>query len=159
MTDGERQVLRFAQNDVGGRYRIERELGRGGMATVYLARDLKHEREVAIKVLKPDLSQTLGAERFLREIQLASKLSHPHILPLFDSGEADGVLFYVMPRVAGVSLRDRLNDAKQLPVDEAVRIATEVAGALAYAHRQGVVHRARLALILRVWPAAMKCEP
>jgi len=123
------------------RYRVERELGAGGMATVYLAHDLKHERDVAIKVLKPDLSQTLGAERFLREIQLAAKLSHPHILPLFDSGDAGGVLFYVMPRVAGISLRDRLNDAKQLPVDEAVRIATEVAGALDYAHRQGVVHR------------------
>ena len=88
------------------RYRIECELGQGGMATVYLARDLKHDREVAIKVLKPDLSQTLGAERFLREIQLAAKLSHPHILPLFDSGNAERALYYVMPRVAGISLRD-----------------------------------------------------
>ena len=123
------------------RYRIERELGQGGMATVYLARDLKHDRDVAIKVLKPDLSQTLGAERFLREIQLAAKLSHPHILPLFDSGDAGGALYYVMPRVAGISLRDRLDDTKQLPVDEAVRIASEVAGALDYAHRNGVVHR------------------
>jgi serine/threonine-protein kinase len=111
------------------------------MATVYLARDVKHAREVAIMVLTPDLSPTLGAERFLREIQLVARLSHPHILPLFDSGEAGGVLFYVMPRVAGRSLRDRLDDAKQLPVDEAVRIASEVAGALDYAHRHGVVHR------------------
>ena len=126
---------------LAGRYTIERELGQGGMATVYLARDLKHDRDVAIKVLKPDLSQTLGAERFLREIQLAAKLSHPHILPLFDSGNADGALYYVMPRVAGISLRDRLDNAKQLPVDEAVRIASEVAGALDYAHRNGVVHR------------------
>ena len=123
------------------RYRIERELGQGGMATVYLARDLKHDRDVAIKVLNPDLSQTLGAERFLREIPLAARLSHPHILPLFDSGEAGGALFYVMPRVAGTSLRDRLHDAKQLPIDEAVRIASEVAGALDYAHRNSVVHR------------------
>ena len=142
MTDGDRQVRRFAQDDtVAIRYRIERELGRGGMATVYLARDLKHDRDVAIKVLNADLSQTLGAERFLREIQLAAKLSHPHILPLFDSGDAGGALFYVMPRVTGVSLRDRLNDTKRLPVDEAVRIASEVAGALAYAHRNDVVHR------------------
>jgi serine/threonine protein kinase/tetratricopeptide (TPR) repeat protein len=126
---------------LAGRYILERELGQGGMATVYLARDVKHDREVAIKVLKPDLSQTLGAERFLREIQLVARLSHPHILPLFDSGDAGGVLFYVMPRVAGASLRDRLDDAKQLPVHEAVRIASEVAGALDYAHRHGVVHR------------------
>ncbi|MDQ3082027.1 MAG: protein kinase [Gemmatimonadota bacterium] len=118
------------QTALADRYRIERELGAGGMATVYLASDLKHDRDVAIKVLKPDLSQTLGAERFLREIQLAAKLSHPHILPLFDSGDAGGVLFYVMPRVAGISLRDRLDDTKQFPVDEAVRIASEVAGAL-----------------------------
>ncbi len=123
------------------RYRIERELGAGGMATVYLARDLKHERDVAIKVMKADLNATVGADRFLREIQLAARLSHPHILPLFDSGEADGELYYVMPRVEGRSLRDRLNDAKQLPVAEAVRIAAEVAGALDHAARQGVVHR------------------
>lgn len=111
-----------------GRYIVERELGQGGMATVYLARDVKHGRDVALKVLKSDLAQTLGAERFLREIQLAARLSHPEIPPLFDSGDAGGVLFYVMPRAAGTSLRDRLDEAKQLPVDEAVRIASEVAG-------------------------------
>jgi eukaryotic-like serine/threonine-protein kinase len=126
---------------LAGRYTFERELGQGGMATVYLAHDVKHDRDVAIKVLKSDLSQTLGSERFLREIQMAARLSHPHILPLFDSGDAGGVLFYVMPRVAGISLRDRLDDAKQLSVHEAVRIASEVAGALDYAHRNGVVHR------------------
>ena len=111
------------------------------MATVYLARDLKHDRDVAIKVLRPDIGQTLGVERFLREIQLAAKLSHPHILPLFDSGEAAGALYYVMPCIEGHSVRDRLNASQQLPVDEAVRIASEVAGALDYAHRHGVVHR------------------
>jgi serine/threonine protein kinase/tetratricopeptide (TPR) repeat protein len=126
---------------LSGRYRIERELGTGGMATVYLARDLKHDRNVALKVLKPDLAKTLGADRFLREIQLAAKLSHPHILPLFDSGEADGALYYVMPNVEGRSLRDRLDKSPQLPVSEAVRIVTEVAGALDYAHRHQVVHR------------------
>ena len=123
------------------RYAIDREIGAGGMATVYLARDLKHDREVAIKVLKHEIGQTLGAERFLREIQLAAKLSHPHILPLFDSGEAGGVLYYVMPNVQGRSLRDRLRECSPLPVDEAVRVATEVAGALDYAHRHDVVHR------------------
>ena len=123
------------------RYRLERELGQGGMATVYLARDLKHDRDVAIKVLKPDLAESVGRERFLREIQLAAKLSHPHILPLFDSGDAAGALFYVMPNVQGQSLRDRLGAVGKLPVDEAVRIAQEVAGALDHAHRQGVVHR------------------
>jgi serine/threonine-protein kinase len=123
------------------RYRIERELGRGGMATVYLAHDLKHDRDVALKVLHADLAESVGRPRFLREIQLAAKLSHPHILPLFDSGEADGLLYYVMPNVSGQSLRDRLERERQLPVDEAVRIATEVAGALDHAHRQGVVHR------------------
>ncbi len=123
------------------RYRIERELGVGGMATVYLAHDIKHDRSVALKVLRSDLSQTLGAERFLREIRLAARLNHPHILPLFDSGDADGALFYVMPNVQGRSLRDRMNEGRSLPVDEAVRIATAVAGALDYAHRHGVVHR------------------
>ncbi|HKE92006.1 MAG TPA: protein kinase [Gemmatimonadales bacterium] len=124
-----------------GRYTIERELGAGGMATVYLARDLKHNRHVALKLLHADLAQTVGAERFLREIQLAAKLSHPHILPLFDSGDAKGLLYYVMPNVDGQSLRDRLSRERQLAVDEAVRIAGEVAGALDYAHRHGVVHR------------------
>jgi TolB-like protein/tRNA A-37 threonylcarbamoyl transferase component Bud32/Flp pilus assembly protein TadD len=123
------------------RYRIERELGQGGMATVYLAHDLKHDRDVALKVLRPELAATLGPERFQREIRLAAKLTHPHILPLFDSGDADGLLYYVMPNVSGQSLRDRLNRERMLPVAEAVRIAVEVAGALEHAHRQGIVHR------------------
>ncbi len=123
------------------RYRLERELGAGGMATVYLARDLKHERDVAIKVMKADLAESVGRERFLREIQLAARLSHPHILPLHDSGEVGGALFYVMPNVQGQTLRDRMNATGPLGVADAVRIASEVAGALDYAHRQGVVHR------------------
>ncbi|HEY3934376.1 MAG TPA: protein kinase [Gemmatimonadales bacterium] len=123
------------------RYTIERELGSGGMATVYLAHDIKHDRDVAIKVLRPDIAQTVGADRFLREIQLAAKLNHPSILALFDSGEAGGALFYVMPAVEGESLRDRLARNRMLPVDEAVRIAAAVGGALDYAHRHGVVHR------------------
>ena len=124
-----------------GRYRIERELGAGGMATVYLAEDLKHERKVALKVLKPELAAVVGAERFLAEIKTTANLQHPHILGLHDSGEADGLLFYVMPYVAGESLRDRLDREHQLPVDLAVRIATNLAEALDYAHRQGVIHR------------------
>ncbi len=123
------------------RYRIERELGQGGMATVYLAEDLKHDRKVAIKVLKPELAAVLGADRFLAEIKTTASLQHPNILPLFDSGTADGFLYYVMPYVEGESLRDRLNREKQLPVREAVDLTTEVADALDYAHRQGVVHR------------------
>ncbi|MEO7082903.1 MAG: serine/threonine-protein kinase [Gemmatimonadaceae bacterium] len=131
-------ALRAALSD---RYAIERELGRGGMATVFLARDLKHEREVAIKVLHPELSASLGAERFEREIRLAAKLQHPHILGLHDSGSADGLLYYVMPFVKGESLRDRLNREGMLPVDDAIGITLEVADALAYAHTQGIVHR------------------
>nr|MDP2528290.1 serine/threonine-protein kinase [Candidatus Palauibacterales bacterium] len=123
------------------RYRIERELGEGGMATVYLAEDLKHHRQVAIKVLKPELAAVLGADRFVQEITTTAQLQHPHILPLFDSGTADGFLYYVMPYVEGESLRDRLNRETQLGVDEAVKITREVADALDYAHRQGVVHR------------------
>src|SRR5213082_3122626 len=111
------------------RYRIERELGRGGMATVYLARDLKHERLVALKVLDPELGAVLGAERFLSEIRVTANLQHPNLLPLFDSGEANGLLFYVMPFVDGETLRARLEREKQLPIDEAVRIATAVASA------------------------------
>ena len=126
---------------VADRYRIERELGAGGMATVYLAQDLKHDRKVAIKVLRPELAAVIGAERFLSEIKTTAALQHPHILPLHDSGAADSFLFYVMPFVEGESLRDRLNREKQLPIADAVRIATEVAGALDYAHRHGVVHR------------------
>src|SRR5213594_2585999 len=124
-----------------GQYRIDRELGQGGMATVYLAHDLKHERKAAIKVLRPELAQALGAERFLREIAIAARLNHPHILALHDSGEAGGLLFYVMPFVEGESLRDRLNREQQLPVDEAVRIAQQVASALSYAHSHDLVHR------------------
>ena len=124
-----------------GRYRIESELGEGGMATVYLAEDLKHERKVALKVLKPELAAVVGAERFLAEIKTTANLSHPHILPLHDSGDADGFLFYVMPYVEGESLRERLDRDHQLPVDDAVRIATNVAEALEYAHSHGVIHR------------------
>jgi serine/threonine-protein kinase len=123
------------------RYRIERELGAGGMATVYLAQDLKHDRRVAIKVLRPELSAVIGTERFLREIKTIANLSHPHILGLIDSGEVNGTAFYVMPFVDGESLRDRLTREKQLPVGDAVRLASEVAAALDYAHRHGVIHR------------------
>jgi serine/threonine-protein kinase len=111
------------------------------MATVYLAQDLKHHRKVAVKVLDPDLAQTLGAERFLREIETAAGLTHPHILPVFDSGEAEGSLFYVMPFVEGESLRSRLAQEKQLPLEDALRMTREVADALDYAHRRGVIHR------------------
>ncbi len=123
------------------RYRLEREIGQGGMATVYLAEDLKHGRRVAIKVLHPELSAVLGGERFLGEIKVTANLQHPHILGLIDSGEADGLLYYVMPYVTGESLRARLQRERQLPVEDALRIAREVASALDYAHRQGVVHR------------------
>jgi len=123
------------------RYRIERELGQGGMATVYLAADIKHDRKVAIKVLRPELAAVLGAERFVQEIKTTAALSHPHILPLFDSGEADGFLYYVMPYVEGETIREKLNRETQLGIDEAVRITTEVADALDYAHRNGVIHR------------------
>ena len=122
-------------------YIIDRELGRGGMATVYLAQDCKHDRVVALKVLHSDLAASLGPERFLREIKLAARLNHPHILPLFDSGQADSFLFYVMPYVEGESLRERLDREKQLPVDEAVHHAKSIASALDYAHRQKIVHR------------------
>ena len=124
-----------------GRYVIERELGEGGMATVYLADDLKHERKVALKVLKPELAAVVGAERFLAEIKTTANLNHPHILPLFDSGEADTFLFYVMPYIEGETLRERIDRERQLPVDEALGIATAVANALHTAHEQGIVHR------------------
>jgi len=123
------------------RYRLERELGRGGMATVYLAQDIRHKRPVALKVLHPSLAQTLGPERFQREIELAARLQHPHILTVHDSGETAGQLWFIMPYVEGESLRDRLRREKQLPVEDALRIATETARALDYAHRHGVVHR------------------
>ena len=123
------------------RYAITRVLGRGGMATVYLAEDLRHHRNVAVKVLEPDLAQAIGSSRFLREIEIAARLTHPNILPLHDSGEADGLLYYVMPYIEGESLRERLTREKQLPVEEAVRIIREVADALSCAHSQGVIHR------------------
>src|SRR6478752_6762597 len=123
------------------RYRIERELGAGGMATVYLAHDIRHDRDVAIKVLHPDLGAALGGERFLAEIKTTAKLHHPHILPLLDSGDADGLLYYVMPFVSGETLRARLERERQLPIDDAVRIAREIADALGAAHSLGIIHR------------------
>ncbi len=123
------------------RYAVAQEIGRGGMATVYLADDLKHERKVALKVLRPEIAAALGTERFLREIKIAANLNHPHILPLHDSGEADGFLYYVMPYVEGESLRDRLNRETQLSLEDALQVAAEVADALSYAHSLGVVHR------------------
>ncbi|MFL5493193.1 MAG: protein kinase domain-containing protein [Gemmatimonadales bacterium] len=123
------------------RYVLERELGRGGMATVYLARDLRHDRQVGVKVLRPELAAAIGAGRFLAEIKTTANLQHPHILPLFDSGQANGFLFYVMPFVAGESLRERLTREGPLPITDAVRLASEVASALDYAHRHGVIHR------------------
>src|SRR5437899_5866810 len=129
------------QAALADRYTFERELGRGGMATVYLAQDLKHHRKVAIKVLEPEIAAALGPERFLREIEIAAGLNHPHILPLYDSGEAATSLYYVMPYVEGETLRDRLKREGQLPLEDAVRITREVADALSYAHRHDVVHR------------------
>ena len=123
------------------RYSVEREIGQGGMATVYLAHDLKHDRKIAIKVLKPELAAVLGADRFVAEIKTTAALQHPHILPLFDSGNADGFLYYVMPFIDGETLRAKLDRETQLGVDESVKIATAVADALDYAHRHGVIHR------------------
>jgi tetratricopeptide (TPR) repeat protein len=134
-------LLTHVQAALAGGYAIERELGRGGMATVYLAQDLKHRRPVAIKVLAPELAAALGRERFLREIETAARLTHPHILPLHDSGEADGLLYYVMPYIEGESLRDRLDREKQLAIADAVTITCAVANALSYAHSHDVVHR------------------
>ena len=129
------------QKALGDRYAVERELGRGGMATVFLAKDQKHDREVAIKVLHPELAASIGGERFEREIRLAAKLQHPHILGLYDSGHHEGLFYYVMPFVKGEALRDRLDREGQLPVDDAIRTALEVADALGYAHGQGIIHR------------------
>jgi len=129
------------QAGLAGRYSIERELGTGGMAVVYLAQDERHDRHVALKALRPELSSEIGSERFLREIKIAAGLTHPHILPLYDSGEVDGLLFYVMPNMEGQSLRERLTRERQLPLEDALRITQEVASALDYAHRHGVVHR------------------
>ena len=132
------EQLRAALKD---RYDVERELGQGGMATVYLARDLKNDRKVAIKVLHEDLAIVLGADRFRREIEFATQLSHPNILALFESGEADGLLYYVMPFIEGESLRDRIDREKLLPIEDALRIAAEVATALDFAHRKNIIHR------------------
>ena len=126
---------------LGDRYRVERELGHGGMATVYLAEELKHGRRVAIKVLRAEMAEAIGVERFVREIRTTAALQHPHILPLLDSGELDGTAYYVMPFVEGQTLRDRLTREKQLPIGDAIRIATEIASALDYAHRNGIIHR------------------
>jgi len=138
VTDVTASALADALRD---RYLLERELGRGGMATVYLAQDLRHDRPVALKVLRPELAHALGPERFLREIQVTARLQHPHILPVFDSGEAARQLWYTMPFVMGESLRQRLAREQRLSVDEALRIIREVADALQHAHAQGVVHR------------------
>src|SRR5687768_11522168 len=126
---------------LGDRYRVDRELGRGGMAIVYRAEDVRHSRPVAIKVLEPELSTALGPERFLREIMLTARLDHPNIVPLLDSGTADGVIYYVMPLVEGESLRQRLTREKQLPLEDAVRITGQVADALSHAHAHGFIHR------------------
>jgi serine/threonine-protein kinase len=134
-------LLEQLRATVGDRYRVERELGHGGMAVVYLAEDVKHHRRVAIKVLKPELSAVLGGERFLREIGIAAVLQHPHVLPLYDSGQADGLLYYVMPYAEGESLRQRLARERQLPLETALQITREVGSALQYAHEHGVVHR------------------
>ena len=135
------ETIGLLNASLAGRYAVDREIGAGGMATVYAALDLKHDRRVAIKVLREALAATVGAERFLAEIRTTARLSHPHILPLHDSGEAGGFLFYVMPLVEGESLRDRLNREKRLPIDEAVRLVREAADALAYAHAHHVIHR------------------
>ena len=134
-------ILDALQRALAPRYVLEREIGAGGMATVYLARDMRHERYVAVKVLKPELGAILGVERFLSEIKVTASLQHPNLLPLFDSGEVDGLLFYVMPFVEGETLRRRLERERQLPVDEAVRIGVSVTSALEYAHGHGVIHR------------------
>ncbi len=134
-------VLERLTTALADHYRIESELGRGGMAIVYLAHDLKHDRQVAVKVVQPELAAVIGAERFLNEIKVTANLQHPHILPLFDSGETDGFLYYVMPYVKGESLRALLDRKKQLPIDRVLEITKAVASALGHAHRQGVIHR------------------
>jgi serine/threonine protein kinase/tetratricopeptide (TPR) repeat protein len=134
-------VTQQLERGLNGRYSLERQLGEGGMALVFLARDLRHDRPVALKVLKPEISAEIGAERFLREIKLAARLTHPHILPVYDSGEADGLLFYVMPNMEGKSLRERLDRERQLSLPDALRFAEAVASALDYAHRQHILHR------------------
>jgi serine/threonine-protein kinase len=135
------ELAESLKSALADRYAIEREVGQGGMAIVYLARDLKHDRQVALKVLRPELVAVLGAERFLNEIRVTANLHHPNILPLFDSGEADGFLYYVMPYIGGQTLRNKLEEERQFPIPEALSIAKDVLAALDYAHRQGVVHR------------------
>ncbi len=135
------ELLDRLKTALADRYAIEREIGAGGMATVYLAEDIKHHRKVAVKVLRPELAAVLGPERFLREIETTANLNHPHILPLFDSGEAGGFLFYVMPYVEGESLRQRLDREKQLPIEDALKIAQEVGDALSFANTRDVIHR------------------
>jgi serine/threonine-protein kinase len=139
-TTGAIEVAQVTQA-LAGRYRIERVIGEGGMATVYLAEDARHKRKVAVKVMRPELAATLGADRFLREVEIAARLQHPHILALYDSGESNGLLFYVMPLVEGESLKDRLAREGALPADEALKLGREIAEALAYAHKRGIVHR------------------
>lgn len=134
-------TLTRLEGALAGRYRIDHEIGRGGMATVYLADDLKHHRHVAVKVLHSELALTIGPDRFLREVDVVASLNHPRILPLHDSGDAGGFLFFVMPYVKGESLRARIEREKQLPIDEALTISRQVASALGYAHAHGVIHR------------------
>ena len=134
-------VLSRLRTSLEGRYTVDREIGRGGMSLVFQARDLKHNRNVAIKVLRPELTASIGADRFLSEINIAANLEHPNILPLFDSGDANGLLYYSMPLVEGESLRDRINREGPLPLEDSLQIAREVGDALAYAHEQGIVHR------------------
>ena len=133
--------MKMFEDAIAKSYRVDRELGRGGMATVYLGQDLRHNRRVAIKVLHPELGNSIGPDRFLREIELAARLNHPHIVPLFDSGNADGFLYYVMPVVEGETLRDRLLRDGQIPLEESLQLTRGIAAALDYAHRQNVVHR------------------
>ena len=140
MPTGEIEIAKV-RRVLADRYRIERVIGEGGMATVFLAEDLKHRRQVAVKVMRPELAATLGADRFLREVEIAAQLNHPHILPMYDSGEADGVLYYVMPKVEGESLAARLAREGELPVPVALRLGREIAEALGYAHKRGIVHR------------------
>jgi serine/threonine-protein kinase len=134
-------VLESLKPALSDRYTIEGELGRGGMAVVYSAHDIKHSRKVAIKVLRPEFTASIGVDRFLREVEIAARLTHPHVLSLHDSGKANGFLYYVMPFVSGGSLRDWMNAEKQLAVEDALRVTSEVADALDYAHSQGIVHR------------------
>src|SRR5437763_1454830 len=139
--DPVRDAVAVVTAALGDRYAIDRELGRGGMATVYVAQDRRHAREVAIKVLRPDVAAAIGAERFLREIAIAARLTHPHVLPLIDSGQAAGSLYYVMPYVRGESLRQRLARERRLPLKDALRIARELGAGLDYAHREGFIRR------------------